>query len=100
LPHLLARKGSVVPISSVAGRVERAGGGGYCATRFGIGAFCESLRKSHHAGKCGWCDRAGGVDTELREHITTAAAAARAQRVQDNRNLQSDDIAAAVLLRP
>jgi clavulanate-9-aldehyde reducatase len=99
LPHLLARKGSVVQISSVAGRVARAGGGGYSATKFGIGAFCESLRQEVTTqGVRVVLIEPGVVDTELREHITDQqAAAALAERIRDNRNLQSDDIAAAVL---
>jgi len=51
LPHLLAaaedsprRVADVVNISSVAGRVARAGSGVYNATKFGVGAFSEGLR--------------------------------------------------------
>jgi NADP-dependent 3-hydroxy acid dehydrogenase YdfG len=99
LPHLLARKGSIVQISSVAGRVVRAGGGAYAATKFGIGAFAESLRQEVTTkGVRVVVIEPGVVDTELREHITDQqAAAALAARIKDNRNLQSDDVAAAVL---
>ena len=52
LPHLLAAAGSeprqvadVVNVSSVAGRFARAGSGVYNATKFGVGAFSESLRQ-------------------------------------------------------
>jgi clavulanate-9-aldehyde reductase len=99
LPHLLARKGSVVQISSVAGRVARSGSGGYNASKFGIGAFTESLRQEVTAsGVRVVLIEPGVVDTELRDHITDQRAkAALAERVRDTRNLQSDDIAAAVL---
>jgi NADP-dependent 3-hydroxy acid dehydrogenase YdfG len=52
LPHLLEaaeseprRVADVVNISSVAGRVARSGSGVYNATKFGVGAFSESLRQ-------------------------------------------------------
>jgi len=52
LPHLLSAAGSeprqvadVVNVSSVAGRFARAGSGVYNATKFGVGAFSESLRQ-------------------------------------------------------
>jgi len=52
LPHLLhaaddspRRVADVVNISSVAGRVARSGSGVYSATKHGVGAFSESLRK-------------------------------------------------------
>jgi NADP-dependent 3-hydroxy acid dehydrogenase YdfG len=52
LPHLLAaadqeprRVADVVNVSSVAGRHARVGSGVYNATKFGVGAFSESLRQ-------------------------------------------------------
>jgi len=52
LPYLLAAAESeprqvadVVNVSSVAGRFARAGSGVYNATKFGVGAFSESLRQ-------------------------------------------------------
>jgi NADP-dependent 3-hydroxy acid dehydrogenase YdfG len=52
LPHLLStaereprRVADVVNVSSVAGRVARLGSGVYNATKFGVGAFSESLRQ-------------------------------------------------------
>ncbi len=52
LPHLLTaaeseprRVADVVNVSSVAGRFARAGSGVYNATKFGVGAFSESLRQ-------------------------------------------------------
>ncbi len=52
LPHLLAAAqedprhvADVVNVSSVAGRVARQGSGVYNATKFGVGAFSESLRQ-------------------------------------------------------
>jgi NADP-dependent 3-hydroxy acid dehydrogenase YdfG len=52
LPHLLAaaeteprRVADIVNVSSVAGRFARLGSGVYNATKFGVGAFSESLRQ-------------------------------------------------------
>jgi len=52
LPHLRAaaareprRVADVVNVSSVAGRFARVGSGAYNATKFGVGAFSESLRQ-------------------------------------------------------
>src|ERR1700728_606308 len=52
LPHLLSSAegqprevADVVNVSSVAGRVARRGSGVYNATKFGVGAFSESLRQ-------------------------------------------------------
>ena len=52
LPHLLEaaetsprRVADMVNISSVAGRVARSGSGVYNATKYGVGAFSESLRQ-------------------------------------------------------
>ncbi len=52
LPHLLAAArqdprhvADVVNVSSVAGRIARQGSGVYNATKFGVGAFSESLRQ-------------------------------------------------------
>jgi len=99
LPHLLQHKGAIVQVSSVAGRVARAGSGGYNASKFGIGAFTESLRQEVTTqGVRVILIEPGVVDTELREHITDQrAAAALAERIKDNHNLQSGDIAAAIL---
>src|SRR3954463_16403660 len=46
LPIMLEQgAGDIVNVSSVAGRIARAGSGVYNATKFGVGAFSESLRQ-------------------------------------------------------
>ena len=45
LPHLLERKGAVVQVSSTSGRTATAASGAYSATKFGVTAFSESLRR-------------------------------------------------------
>lgn len=44
IPHFIARKsGHILNVSSVAGTVTFKGGGGYCASKFGLMAFTEVL---------------------------------------------------------
>jgi NADP-dependent 3-hydroxy acid dehydrogenase YdfG len=99
LPHLLASKGSIVQISSVAGRTARAGSGVYNASKWAVGAFSESLRQEVTAkGVRVVVIEPGIVDTELRNHITDAAAkAAVEERASQTRQLQATDIANAVV---
>jgi NADP-dependent 3-hydroxy acid dehydrogenase YdfG len=99
LPHLLASKGSIVQISSVAGRTARVGSGVYNASKWAVGAFSESLRQEVTAkGVRVVVIEPGIVDTELRNHITDAAAkAAVEERASQTRQLQATDIANAVV---
>jgi NADP-dependent 3-hydroxy acid dehydrogenase YdfG len=99
LPHLLAAKGSIVQISSVAGRTARAGSGVYNASKWAVGAFSESLRQEVTArGVRVVVIEPGLVATELRDHITDQAAkAAVEERASQTRQLQASDIANAVV---
>jgi clavulanate-9-aldehyde reducatase len=99
LPHLLAGKGSIVQISSVAGRAARLGSGAYNASKWAVGAFSESLRQEVTArGVRVVLIEPGMVATELREHITDQDAKATVdKRAGEMRQLQASDIANAVL---
>jgi clavulanate-9-aldehyde reducatase len=99
LPHLLASRGAVIQISSTAGRQVRLGSAGYNASKWGIGAFCESLRlEVTERGVRVVLIEPGAVDTELRGHITDPAAKAALERAFTKmRVLQSADIANAVV---
>ncbi|MBB5956461.1 NADP-dependent 3-hydroxy acid dehydrogenase YdfG [Saccharothrix tamanrassetensis] len=99
LPHLLDRRGAVVQVSSTAGRVVRAGTGVYNATKAGLNAFSESLRQEvTERGVRVVVVEPGVVETELREHITDAAARASIdQRISGLRQLKPEDVADAVL---
>lgn len=44
LPYLIAQKGSIVNLGSVAGRLVYEGGAVYCATKFAVRAISEGLR--------------------------------------------------------
>jgi NADP-dependent 3-hydroxy acid dehydrogenase YdfG len=105
LPHLVraATEGGrgvsdMVNISSVAGRVARAGSGVYNATKFGVGAFSEALRQEvtqKHVRVS--LVEPGATDTELREHNRPEVMEAIMARFKGVERLQAEDIADTVL---
>ncbi|TPN54129.1 SDR family NAD(P)-dependent oxidoreductase [Mesorhizobium sp. B1-1-7] len=99
LPHLKAAKGHVVNISSVAGRVANPGASAYAATKFGVVAFSESLRREVYVDKVRiTVIEPGLVRTELGDHITNPAMKAGLdQRLATLEALTADDIANAIL---
>ena len=98
LPHLLDRRGAIVQMSSIAGRIARLGSAVYAASKFAVNAFSESLRQEVTSrGVRVIVMEPGVVNTELREHITQPAARERmAATAASMRQLQPDDIAAGV----
>jgi len=104
LPHLLRaaedsprRVADLVNISSVAGRHARAGSGVYNATKFGVGAFSESLRQEvtqRHVRVS--LVEPGAVETELASHNRPEVLEGLQKRFADIERLQSEDIADAV----
>ena len=70
LPLMAAQgSGHIINVSSVAGRVARAGSGVYNLTKFGVGAFSESLRQEAVAmGVRVTLIEPGAVATELPGH--------------------------------
>ncbi|MBL1291790.1 SDR family NAD(P)-dependent oxidoreductase [Streptomyces sp. For3] len=99
LPELIRNQGTVVQISSVAARVVGRGSAVYNAAKFAVNGFSEGLRQEvTERGVRVVVIEPGTVETELREHITHAQSkAAITERVAKIRQLQSEDIAAAVL---
>jgi len=100
LPFMQAqRAGHIVNISSLAGRIARAGSGVYNATKWGVGAFSEALRQEclqDHIRVS--VIEPGVVETDLPTHITNATARDIAlRRIQETPPLQSEDIANAIL---
>jgi NADP-dependent 3-hydroxy acid dehydrogenase YdfG len=91
--------GDIVNISSVAGRVARSGSGVYNASKWAVNAFSESLRQEVTTrGVRISLVEPGAVDTELRTHITQDEAREASDRyARAMRQLQSDDIARAIL---
>ncbi|MFB8773449.1 SDR family NAD(P)-dependent oxidoreductase [Streptomyces broussonetiae] len=98
LPHLLRGKGTVVQMSSMAGRVVTRFAGVYQATKFAVNAFSETLRQEvTERGVRVVVIEPGTTDTELRGHITHAPTkAAYEERISRLRKLESTDIAEAV----
>ena len=90
--------GHVVNVSSVAGRVARQGSGVYNLTKFGVGAFSESLRQEGVAiGVRVTLIEPGAVSTELAGHNRPEIREQIAKRFGDVERLTAEDIAAAVL---
>ena len=91
--------GHVVNIASLAGRIANPNASAYAATKFGVVAFSESLRREVFGDKIRvTVIEPGLVVSELQDHITnTAMKAGVLQRIAALDPLQPDDIAAAVL---
>ena len=104
LPHLLKaaeigprRVADIINISSVAGRVARRGSGVYNLTKFGVGAFSESLRQEvtgRHVRVA--LVEPGAVTTELTSHLRPEIREQTAQRLANIERLHADDIADAI----
>jgi NADP-dependent 3-hydroxy acid dehydrogenase YdfG len=104
LPHLLAAADSeprevadIVNISSVAGRVTRSGSGVYNLTKWGVGAFSESLRQevtSRHVRVS--LVEPGAVATELTDHLRPEVKEQVQARFGSIERLEAQDIADAI----
>jgi NADP-dependent 3-hydroxy acid dehydrogenase YdfG len=104
LPHLLKtaaddprQVADLVNISSVAGRVARSGSGVYNLTKWGVGAFSESLRQEvteRHVRVC--VVEPGAVATELADHIRDEIREVAMKRFAEIEMLQAEDIADAI----
>ncbi len=104
LPHLLrtaedSRRGvsDMINVSSVAGRVARGGSGVYNLTKFGVGAFSESLRQEvtgRHVRIA--LVEPGAVDTELFSHVRPEVQAQLLKRFEGVERLHAEDIAEAI----
>lgn len=104
LPHLLraAENGprgvsDLVNISSVAGRSARSGAGVYNLTKFGVGAFSESLRQEitrRHLRVS--LVEPGAVATELTEHLRPEIRKEVTPMFADTESLHAEDIAETI----
>lgn len=92
------REGHIVNVSSTAGRIATPNAGGYAATKFGVVAFSESLRREVYKDNIRVSViEPGVVATELREHIGHAATKDALNAWADSmRQLQSQDIAEVI----
>jgi NADP-dependent 3-hydroxy acid dehydrogenase YdfG len=104
LPHLLRAAGEgprrvadLVNVSSVAGRFARAGAGVYNLTKFGVGAFSESLRQEvtrRHVRVA--LVEPGAVATELTEHLRPEIREQVRQQFPAAEPLEAADIAETI----
>lgn len=91
-------RGHVVNVSSVAGRVARAGSGVYNLTKWGVGAFSEALRQETvGSGIRVTLVEPGFVSTELGSHNREEVREGLRQRFEGVTPLEAADIANAVL---
>lgn len=100
LPGMRSRRdGHIVNISSTAGRVANPNAAGYAATKFGVVAFSEALRREvyQHNVRVTVIEP-GAVATELREHIGHAEVQAATNAwAEGMRQLQGSDVADAIV---
>src|SRR5271155_5966375 len=90
--------GHIVNVSSVAGRVARAGSGVYNLTKFGVGAFSESLRQEAVGlGIRVTLVEPGAVATELVGHNRPEVIAGLAQSFGGVTPMDAEDIANAIV---
>jgi len=93
-------RGHIVNVSSVAGRTARFGSGVYNATKWGVGAFSESLRQegANYNVRVTIIEP-GFVDTELQAHNENPMVVETIEknRQQIGKVLQADDIANAIV---
>jgi NADP-dependent 3-hydroxy acid dehydrogenase YdfG len=104
LPHLLRaaqeeprQVSDLVNVSSVAGRVARAGSGAYNATKWAVNAFSEALRQEvteHHVRVT--LVEPGAVSTELAGHNRPEVLAALRSNLGNIERMESEDIADAI----
>jgi NADP-dependent 3-hydroxy acid dehydrogenase YdfG len=104
LPHLVRaaeegprRVADMINVSSVAGRVARAGAGVYNATKFAVGAFSEALRQEvteRHVRVA--LVEPGYVATELQSHNRPEVLEQIRKRFAMDETLHAEDIADAI----
>jgi NADP-dependent 3-hydroxy acid dehydrogenase YdfG len=105
LPHLLDAAGQgprrvadLVNVSSVAGRAARQGSGVYNATKFGVGAFSESLRQEvtrRHVRVS--LVEPGAVRTELAGHNRPEVLETLSANFAQTEIMRAEDIAEAIV---
>ncbi len=93
------RDGHIVNIASTAGRIANPNAAGYSATKFGVVAFSEALRREVCADNIRVSViEPGVVETELRDHIGHAATKASLDAWANSmRQLQPEDVADAIV---
>jgi len=96
LDQLKTGGGDIVNISSVAGRVARAGNGVYAATKWGLNGWSESLRKELLPDVRVTLIEPGAVATELPTHITHEATRQGVEQLYSQVTVTAEDIAEVI----
>ena len=94
------QSGHIVNISSVAGRIARAGSAVYNFTKWGVTGFSEALRQeAAYVNVRVTCVEPGFVETELQGHNTNpmVVEATEKMRQEIGKVLEAEDIADAIL---
>ena len=100
LPYLVANKGSLVGVSSIAGFHGLPGRTGYSASKFAIHGFLETLRienlkRSLHV----MIIAPGFTSSEIRKHALTADGTEQGESPKDEENLMSPEYVAKWILK-
>jgi clavulanate-9-aldehyde reducatase len=94
------QSGHIVNVSSVAGRIARAGSAVYNFTKWGVTGFSEALRQeAAYVNVRVTCVEPGFVDTELQGHNTHPMVVEATEKMRDEigKVLEAEDIADAIL---
>jgi NADP-dependent 3-hydroxy acid dehydrogenase YdfG len=88
--------GDIINISSVAGRVARAGNGVYAATKWGLNGWSESLRRELLPDVRVTLIEPGAVATELPTHITHEVTRQGTEQLYSQVTVTAEDIAEVI----
>jgi short-subunit dehydrogenase len=100
LPYLVANKGSVVGVSSIAGFHGLPGRTGYSASKFAIHGFLETIRIEYlKKGLHVMVIAPGFTSTEIRTHALTADGTEQGFSPKDEKDLMSPEYVAKFVLR-
>ena len=100
LPYLVANKGSLVGVSSVAGFHGLPGRTGYSASKFAIHGFLETIRiENMKKGLHVMIIAPGFTATEIRQHALTADGNEQATSPRDEKKLMSPEYVAKWVLK-
>jgi short-subunit dehydrogenase len=100
LPFLIANKGSLVGVSSVAGFHGLPGRTGYSASKFAIHGFLETIRiENLKKGLHVMIIAPGFTSTEIRKHALTASGEEQGESPRDEHSLMSPEYVAKWVLK-
>jgi short-subunit dehydrogenase len=100
LPYLVANKGSLIAISSVAGFHGLPGRTGYSASKFAIHGFLETIRiENLKKGLHVMIIAPGFTASEIRKHALTATGAEQGTSPKDEKNLMTPEYVAKWVLK-